>query len=108
MNNKKISILPILIMASLLAILSFSCAYKITNVKSLNKEIALMLTPQGIVNNLVLTNDHYLRQYYYQKATSRTGDDSNKIYIIISLILFVDIFILATIYRKQNHHDTWI
>ena len=40
------------------------------DVKTIDLEIAMMLSPWGLVHNLVLVKDHYLQPYYLQ-ATDR-------------------------------------
>ena len=40
------------------------------DVKTIDLEIAMMLSPWGLLNNLVLVKDHYLQPYYLQ-ATER-------------------------------------
>lgn len=51
-----------------LALISERSAYSITDVKSINWDIALMLSPWGFVHNFLIDPNNYLRPYYDSPA----------------------------------------
>lgn len=59
--------LLILWMLALLGVSSFS-AYDVTNVGDLNFDIAVMLTPYGLIKTYFLQQNELLRPYYLQEA----------------------------------------
>lgn len=63
----------LILLAVLLSLwgLSLRSGFSIHDVDSMNWEIALMLTPSGFINNLLLQPDHYLAPYY--QAVSERG-----------------------------------
>lgn len=75
-----------MLIASLLA-LSHLSNFDATQVKSLNWDIVVMLTPLGLINNFVLHPDSYLRPYY-QVHVSAFDPVSLLLAIVVSLLAF--------------------
>lgn len=62
MSYRRVAILAAL---NFLALSHFS-NFRFDQVKSFNWDIALMLTPYGIIKNIYLENSHYLKPYYFK------------------------------------------
>ncbi len=68
LKTKSLFLCLVLWGASLIG-LSYASHYSIRgSVRSINFDIATMLTPYGFFHNLVLTSDHPLRPYYFNIA----------------------------------------
>ncbi len=59
--------------------------YSVFDVGSLNWDIALMLTPWGFIQNLWLTDGHYLATYYHQ--VSERGHLLSRPILLIAILI---------------------
>jgi len=84
-----------------LTMLSERSGYSIRDLKTVNWDVVLMLTPSGIVNNLLLTPEHYLRPYYSQH--SERGDLFGDPAMVVLLLLVGCMAILGLLsFRKSR------
>lgn len=81
-----------------IAILSQISGFAVGNVKSFNWDIALMLTPYGIVQN-VLLNETYLTPYYFQTQTAAPLESPEL--MISALILHVGVAAALYIHLRR-------
>jgi hypothetical protein len=104
MSSKK-SFLVIAVLWGL-SLIGLSCVshYSITgSVGDVNFEIAIMLTPAGIINNFFIAEDHYLKPYYSNvaKVHHKLWDDPTLL-IAYSLFLGLSLLLLILLRKRRN------
>lgn len=77
--------------------LSYFSGYSVTeSVKDVNFEIATMLAPSGLIHNLWIETDHYLKPYYSQATLTQNFIFDRPIilvlYVIFTLVSLAGLF----------------
>lgn len=90
----KVKWIGIAIIWSLLLLgLSHESGYQIQGTGDMNLEIATMLTPRGLVYNLILDSNHYLKPYYQYPIEGRVSLSAQ----MGVLVLYLFVVITATL-----------
>lgn len=65
--------------------ISHVSGYRFDNLLSFNWDIALMLTPYGIVKNLIIDPSSYLHPYYFERIQVPPGTAMGLTYLLMAI-----------------------
>ncbi len=85
------------------AFIGLSCfsGYEVKAVGDVNFEIATMLTPWGIVQDLLLDSNHYLREYFFVPTEARHSIFSNPVVLFSTCTLILASSLMIVRMRKK-------
>lgn len=82
--------------------LSDTSLYRIRGLTDINFDIALLLTPWGMVNNLLVQPEHWLRPAYGETASRLGLFDDPSIRLDVAAVLILSVALLYLGYRKRS------
>lgn len=86
---------------ALLSALAATSRYRLAPSEGVTADVAMMLTPYGIFRNLVLTEDHPLRGYYYQPTTREGFHDRPALLALVAPLWLLGLaFLLSARVRR--------
>lgn len=98
----KVKWIGIVILWGLLLLgLSQKSGYQIHDVGDMNLEIATMLTPMGLVHNLILDSNHYLKPYYQYPIEGRVSLTAQMGLMVLYLFLFITVVLGLFLLKKE-------
>jgi hypothetical protein len=83
--QKNRTLILLLISILWIAILSDKSGFYIKDVYSMNSDIAIMLTPAGMINNFFILKDSYLKPYYQELVQRGQIMTDIQIKVLVSL-----------------------
>lgn len=83
-----------------LTLLSNISGFWVTDVRSINFDIATMLTPLGFINNLFLNKDSYLKPYYQEMVQRGDVLTDYRIGLLVFIIVLFGVLGLIAV-RKE-------
>lgn len=87
----------------IIAVLSEKSGYYITDVYSMNSDIAIMLTPVGMINNFFILNDSYLKPYYQELVQRGQIMTDVQIMILVPLCFILGLLGFMAVKKEINN-----
>jgi hypothetical protein len=102
MQNLKFKLL-LLLWTTALCGLAIASHFTTKHSGDVNFEIAIMLTPAGMINNFFVQSSHYLVPYYQERAAGRSSlFSSGSLFIAILIVELFSFYLLFKLKKRTN------